>query len=205
MMSRLERLLKLAEMSREHRAGTVKEMSRLCGVSQRTIFRYLKTLSKLNLPKELRTGTQKSCGCAKAGALDPDERCLLSFVLDHNLLIRNKYLAWRLKCIKSKLGDLITAEDRKPNGQIVEVDPTPKMRKRIRGDCLTTIFLSACKSNSPLSVKVRGNGGELALVPHSIRIQSTRIRLSFREPSSGDLVMIKQGSIESLRLLKQEP
>jgi len=204
MMSRLGRLLKLAEMSREHRAGTVKEMSRLCGVSQRTIFRYLKTLSKLNLPKELRTGTQKSCGCAKAGALDPDERCLLSFVLDHNPLIRNEYLARRLERIKAKLGDKITAENRALRRNLIEVDACPEVRKETSEDSITSVFASACKSNSRLLVKVRGKATELALVPHSIIIQNNGIRLLFSVPSRGEQVTYDLSSVESIRQLKQE-
>jgi predicted DNA-binding transcriptional regulator AlpA len=104
MMSKLERLLKLAEMSREHRTGTVREMSRLCGVSQRTIFRDLKTLATLNLPDDLRLGARRSMGEHLARVLDADERSLLSFVLDHNPLVEIDHLAPRLEQIRAKLG-----------------------------------------------------------------------------------------------------
>jgi predicted DNA-binding transcriptional regulator AlpA len=131
-LPKLERLLKLAQLTREQRAGTVREMSQVCGVSQRTIFRYLNTLSSLNLPDELRAGTRKAAGESFSRVIDRDDQCLLCFALDHNPLVQYNYLAGRLDEIKRILSGGRLPGGGVLKGSVIEVESSPGPRKKTR-------------------------------------------------------------------------
>jgi predicted DNA-binding transcriptional regulator AlpA len=198
-LPKLERLLKLAQMTCEQRAGTVREMSQACGVSQRTIFRYLNTLSSLNVPDELRVGKRMSSGESESREIDRDDQCLLCFALDHNPLVQYQYLASRLGRIKRILSGGRLPGGGILQGSVIEVETSPRPRKKTAGDRILSAFMAACQSGDYLLVKVRGSDREATLRPHAIKIQSTGISLSFRGPSRRQYVAHNLSSITSVR------
>ena len=202
-MPKLERLLKLAQLTREQRAGTVREMSQVCGVSQRTIFRYLSTLSLLNLPDELRADTRQAAGESLPRVIDRDDRCLLCFALDHNPLVQYEYLAGRLDQIKRILSGGRLAGCGVLRGTMIEVETSPVPRKKTAGDRIMSTFVAACRSGDNLLVMVRGSDRESTLQPRAIKIQSKGIRLSFRVPSRRQYVMHDLSSIASVHVVKK--
>lgn len=202
-MPKLERLLKLAQMTREQRAGTVKEMSQACGVSQRTIFRYLNTLSSLNMLDELRVGTRISSGESESREIDRDDQCLLCFALDHNPLVQYQYLANRLGRIKRILSGGRLPGGGVQQGSVIEVETSPGPTKKTAGDRILSAFVAACQSGDCLLVKVRGSDREVPLQPHAIKIRSKGISLSFRKPSLRQYVAHNLSSITSVRGVKK--
>lgn len=202
-MPKLERLLKLAQLTREQRAGTVREMSQVCGVSQRTIFRYLNTLSSLNLPDELRAGTRKAAGESFSRVIDRDDQCLLCFALDHNPLVQYNYLAGRLDEIKRILSGGRLPGGGVLKGSVIEVESSPGPRKKTAEDRILSTFMIACQSGDNLVVRVRGSEREATLQPRAIKIQSKGIRLSFRAPLRRQFVTHDLSNVVTARVVKK--
>jgi hypothetical protein len=199
----LERLLKLAQLTREQRTGTVREMSQVCGVSQRTIFRYLSTLSSLNLPDELHADARKTAGESLSQVIDRDDQCLLCFALDHNPLVQYEYLAGRLDQIKRILSGGRLAGGGVIRGSVIEVKTSPRPRKKTAGDRIMSTFVTACRSGDCLLVRIRGSERESMLQPRAIKIQSKGIKLSFRASSRKRYVSYDLGSIASVRVVRK--
>jgi predicted DNA-binding transcriptional regulator AlpA len=202
-LPKLERLLKLARLTREQRAGTIREMSQICGVSQRTIFRYLNTLSSLDLPDELRAGTRKAATELLSQLVDRDDQCLLCFALDHNPLVEYEYLAGRLDQIKRSLSGRRLAGGGILRGGVIEIEMSARPKRKTAGDRILSTFVAACQSGDCLSVKVRGNDEVSILQPRAIKIQSKGIRLSFRAPSRKRYLTYDLSSIASVRVIKK--
>jgi len=202
-LPKLERLLKLAQLTREQRAGTVREMSQECGVSQRTIFRYLNTLSALDLAEELRTRTRQPTGQPPSRLIDRDDQCLLCFALDHNPLVQYEYLADRFDEIKSILNGGRLPRGGVLQGNVIEVEAPPRPRKKTAGDRILSTFMAACRSGNFLLVKVRGSDREATLQPCAIKIQSEGIRLSFRAALRRPFVTHDLSNIASVRVVKR--
>lgn len=178
-------------------------MSQACGVSQRTIFRYLNTLSSLNMPEELRVGKPILPGESGSREIDRDDQCLLCYALDHNPLVQYQYLASRLDRIKR-----ILCGGRLPGGgvlqgSVIEVETSPGPRKKTAGDRILSTFVRACQSGDHLIVKVQGSDRETILLPHAIKIQSKGISLNFRVPSRRRYVAHNLSSITSVRLVRK--
>jgi len=75
-LPKLERLVKLAQLAREQGTLTVREMSEVCGISQRTVYRYLKTLRRFDLPNDITCGERRSVRRVSA----KEDRVILTFV-----------------------------------------------------------------------------------------------------------------------------
>ena len=175
----------------------------MCGVSQRTIFRYLNTLSSLNLPEKLQAGTRKATDAPLSRAIDRDDECLLCFALDHNPLVQYEYLAHRLDQIKRILSGGRLARGGVHRGSVIEVKTSSRPRKKTAGDRIMSTFVAACRSGDHLLVKIRGSERESTLQPRVIKIQSKGIRLSFRARSRRQYVMYDLSSIASVRAVKK--
>jgi len=201
-MPKFERILMLARMTRGVRSGTVKEMSRACGVSQRTIFRYLKTLATIDFDEELQVDHRNAPRGYPGREIDDDDRCLLCFALDHNPLVRFEYLANRLARIKTRLGVVQKSRRRALRGGFLEVDAFPDSGNKTSGDRILSAFAAAFHSADKLSVRVRGSQQAVLLDPLAIRIRNKGVALRFRAIPKGRPVTYDLSSITSTRIIK---
>ncbi len=104
-MSKTDRLLQLLKLIRSDQSITVRQMSRACKVSHRTIYRYLNTLADLDLVAPSGSGLTRH---GLSACLDVDDLQLVLFCLNANPLVCHRYFANRLRSIKKQM---ITACD----------------------------------------------------------------------------------------------
>jgi len=175
---KLERLVKLVRLTRGREVKTVREMSQACGVSQRTIYRYLDTLSRLRLPEELETDRWASASRRGQTKLDPDDWCLLSYVIDHNVLADQAFFSARLAGIRKRLRPRLCPAGGYQTGRWLEVVPQKKKSTRTAGKDLLGRYVDACKSSRRVRLRLRGRKGAVMVVrPRAIRLTSDRICL----------------------------
>jgi len=102
-VSKVERIIKLLDLLGRRSEMTIREMSRACGVSTRTIYRYLNTLSSLDLPSRFGHVLENTSGTDQVLGLERDDFELIVFCLGHNLLVRYPYFAQKFERIKKAL------------------------------------------------------------------------------------------------------
>jgi len=102
-MAKVERIIKLLDLISRSSNLTIEEMSKACEVSQRTIYRYLNTLSSLDIRSHLDGRVWGNHSEGKVLGLDQDDFELILFCLGHNSLIRYPFFAQKFEKIKKEL------------------------------------------------------------------------------------------------------
>ena len=204
-MPKFERLMKLARLTRESRVGTVREMSRACGVSQRTIYRYLNTLSEATVSEELRREAREVADRKLTDQLDQDDRCLICWVLDNNPAVDHPFFLRRLAHIK-KLLTTDKESRRKPvRGQWFEILPGRSNPRPTGHDSRVTDFVSACMKGRRVRVRLRSKRGPaLVLRPRNIRFSGREIQLQFLDSRNGAVQRFGLDDIASVRPCSDE-
>ena len=104
-MPKVERLMQLIGLLERRQAVSVEEMSRTCGVSQRTIYRYLNTLSRLDMPVT-RPGGRRLVGRDSRTLLsefDQEDLEVMAYCLGNNPLVEHPVFAERVSHIRQKI------------------------------------------------------------------------------------------------------
>ena len=199
-MPKLERLLELARMTRNRGVHNIREMSRACGVSQRTIYRYLNTLSAVDVPRVLQNGDERVGRAAPEVSLDADDRCLIRHLLDHNSLVHEPFFVPRLDRLRQALAPSPTVAGRRLRGRVLEVSLARPLRRQSRGDGRLETFTRACLHGRDLSVVTRsGRGLEAKLRPEAVRLSDQAIQFRFKNLATGRMVRLNLDDIVSLR------
>jgi hypothetical protein len=204
-MPKLERLLELARMTRNRGVRNIREMSRTCGVSQRTIYRYLNTLSAVDVPRVLQNGDERAGRAAPAAGLDADDRCLIRHLLDHNPLVHESYFVPRLDRLRQLLAPSPSSAGRRLRGRVLEVSLARSSRRQSRGDGRLEMFTRACLRGWNLSVVTRtGRGLAVTLRPEAVRLSDQAIQFRFRNLATGRMIRLDLDDILSLRTVTGE-
>jgi hypothetical protein len=200
-MAKLERLLELARMARDRRVKNVREMSRVCGVSQRTIYRYLNTLAEVDVPNDLLMKPEQGKGGQPSEALDADDRCLIRYSLDHNPLVMRAFFANRFERLRRLLAPVANRTGRRLRGRSLEVGLPRQSSNANSEDKLLAAFERALVLKK--SVKVMTHQSEnrsLVLRPDIIKLTNGAIDLRFKDSASGKLVRISLDEISSIHV-----
>jgi predicted DNA-binding transcriptional regulator YafY len=103
-MTKTERLMNLINLIKSREVVTVKDMSREFGISQRTVYRDLNTLSKMNIPVYYEDGYRLGQdGLFGGSGFNDEEKELLRYCLRQNPLISDPYLKNKFRTIEDKL------------------------------------------------------------------------------------------------------
>ncbi len=105
-MTKSERLFFLAQLVKNRAPITIKQMSRECGVSERTLYRDVVSLSELNVPifHDPGKGYRLSRNIEfRFGEIRSDEADLILFCLYHNPLNNSPFFKRRLMLLKEIL------------------------------------------------------------------------------------------------------
>ena len=198
-MPKLERLLKLVRLTRGREVKTVREMSQACGVSQRTIYRYLHTLSRLRLPEDLETDRWSSASRRGQTKLDPDDWCLLSYVIDHNPLADQAFFSARLAGIRKRLRARLCPAGGYSAGRWLEVVPQKKRSTRMAAKDLLGRYVDACKRARRVKLRLRGRKGAVMVVrPRAIRLSGDRICLVLSDTADETVLQFDLDEIGAL-------
>jgi len=164
-MAKIERLMQVSSLIKKREAVSVKELSRACGVSQRTIYRYLNTLSKLGTVNfGLEAGVVDYRRDDSWSGLSRSEMDIIDFCLRHNPLTRFPFFVERLSRLRRKVRE-----------------------GRIRMSGETSYFVLAEDEKETI-----GDSGESDVLEQFIRAKADarKVVITFRESHDPPLVLI---------------
>ena len=202
-MPKLERLIKLARLKRDGKKLTVRELSRACGVSQRTLYRYLNTLVEVDMPEDLQRRPHRERWDTTSALMQPDDRSLLLYALEYNALVRYPYFARRFR----KIRQLVTAARGEPSQiELSSLYEFILVRKPSAGPVSNSFlerFSKACTSSKAVRLRVRGQGRRaMVLWPKAIRIKGKDILLLMIDPDHGRSVEVALSRINQLEICR---
>ncbi len=200
-MAKLERLLALARMTKDRRVTNIREMSRVCGVSQRTVYRYLNTLADVSLTDSLLSGAESGISTIGKDALSADDRCLIRYALDHNPLSGQSFFAGRFGRLGLTLAPTGNPTGRRLRGQVFEVALKKAAPSKSPCDRWLTLFEQARLSGKMLKVVTRTTGvGHVLLSPNAIKLKGEEVQLRFKDPATGRFTRLRLDQIVSIRI-----
>jgi len=174
-MPKLERLIALARLKQGGKQMTVREMSQACGVSQRTLYRYLHTLTELDPLAELESQSDRRRVRSDSTRLSADETNLLRYALDHNLLVWYPHFARLFRGLGRKLG---LGRSRPADTEVYQFKPVRSSRTIPAVGSLLDRFCKACVEHRPVEIELRGRGSQiLTMWPRGVLIRGDRVSL----------------------------
>jgi AcrR family transcriptional regulator len=171
-MTKIERLARLLDQFRRRESLSVREISEVCQVSPRTVYRYVKELEKLRIPIARDGGYHVLAGQLDLNTnLDRDALTVLAFCMGHSRLLEYPFFADRLTRIRR----VVAAQAKKlPEGQLsdlLELGPTSTSVSRIRENKMLEQFAGAKRKRRKVYVNRAAQvGSAQSLVPLHISI-----------------------------------
>jgi len=185
-MAKVERLAQLSNLIKRREAISVKEMSRACGVSQRTIYRYLKTLSKLgSVEQGYDSGVFTGRHDDPMAGLDASDLALIDYCLGHNPLTKYPFFLERLSRVRQAVrqqrdlsgSTFLTLDEQ-------DFDGAPESKQ----NDLLERFMRAKQDGRKVSVTTRqGDGQPRTLTPVAIRISRAGVALIVEENPGSEI------------------
>lgn len=177
-MTKTERLWSLVSYIRENRAVSVTEMADHFKVSQRTIYRDLNTLSRMNVPIYFEDGfrldSTYNVNCADLSA---DEMELIMFCLDHNPLVGEPYFDERFAAIKDLLKRVRKGPEHVEVERLIVGDGQARAASHPDGREALKTFFEAVLKRHKIRVNVLHSWQEGLYIPLSLNVRSDGIRL----------------------------
>ncbi|MFZ5979756.1 MAG: helix-turn-helix transcriptional regulator [Candidatus Zixiibacteriota bacterium] len=102
-MTKTERLMSLINMIKKREVVSVQDMSREFDISQRTVYRDLNTLSRMNIPVYYENGYRLGQDNLFSNGLGSDEKELIRYCLHRNPLASDRFFLDKFKEIEQKI------------------------------------------------------------------------------------------------------
>jgi hypothetical protein len=204
-MPKVERLVKLARLTREREAVSIREMSEACGVSQRTIYRYLNTLSGLDFNSNLgRLSTSMGEIDREAEGWSREDVCLLCYVLQNNPLTAYPFFRKRLKKLRRTLLAERAKGSLRGSNDLVTFARSGSGGSDVKTSKLLEKFERARKRRSEVELQLTGRRRKpLRLRPLAIKVAGSRVFVEFSVPDQRKRFEIDIRQVRSLRLLRR--
>ncbi len=171
-MTKSERLMYLISLMRNRRVMAVAEMSGLTGVSQRTIYRDMASLSRMNVPVYYDNGYRlaRDTGVPLMGLGDDDIE-LVCICLRNNVLTEFPYFARRFRVIEQKLIEKLRKRNCSEPGRVLVLDKSSEIPSATAESRIIERFLRAIFENRRVSLVARaGRSIPDQFIPVAIRI-----------------------------------
>ncbi len=171
-MTKAERLMYLISLMRNRRVMAVGEMSGLTGVSQRTIYRDMASLSRMNVPVYYDNGYRlaRDTGVPLMGLGDDDIE-LVSFCLRNNVLTEFPYFARRFRVIEQKLSEKLRKRGGAEPGHVLMLDKTTELPcATLEGRILERFLRAIFENRRVMMVAKGGRSIPDIFIPVAIRI-----------------------------------
>ncbi len=177
-MAKVERLMQLSNLIKKREAISVKEMSRACGVSQRTIYRYLNTLSKLGSPDYgFDGGVLEDRRDDIWSGLDASDLDMIDYILRHNPLTRFPFFMERLSKVRRRVQDGRRHLDKGSSCFVLAEDEFDEAREMGQNDVLER-FTRAKLDARKVAITVRGSDSRPRnLIPVAVKISRAGVAL----------------------------
>jgi len=102
-LTKTERLMNLINMIKNREVVSVQDMSREFSISQRTVYRDLNTLSRMNIPVYYENGYRLGQDNLFSNGLASEEKELIRYCLRRNPLASDTYFSGKFKEIEHKI------------------------------------------------------------------------------------------------------
>jgi len=191
-MAKIERMLRLALLIKERRAVSIEEMCRACGVSDRTIYRYLKALGLVEVLAQNAAETRhlRSPG-ARSQTVRSTDLEMLSFVLEHNPLAGFRYMDRRLDAVRSLLEDFLGPLPNNAFFSTVENSGGGKTAGGADAEAALATFFQARALSGRVRLRLKGRRGPGKVYrPHGISVAGHRLTLLVAEPGRNRVVAL---------------
>ena len=174
-MSKIDRLIALVRLKQGGKKMTVREMSKVCGVSQRTLYRYLNTLSKLDLLAELAPFSSRRTVRSDSIRLSADETNLLRYALENNPLAAYSHFGGYFRRLRRKLG---LNRGRSAKCEVYQFKAVRSSGAVPAIDSLLDVCAKACAEERPVKIRFRGRGSQVRMVwPRGILVKGDRMSM----------------------------
>lgn len=201
-MTKAERLLFIVNLFRVRKVVSLNELAEECGVSNRTIYRDLLSLSELNIPVYFDNG-YRLAGEISIPPLNftEDEQEIITFSLKHSPLAKSSHFRDRLKNIELKILSAVPERCRSRSGNLIQCSEEYADSFSEEKNAIIRDFFKALIGRKTVSVKLRSkekifNG----LCPVSIQIKGKLWRLSMTDILRSKTINVPIEKIESLRI-----
>jgi hypothetical protein len=200
-MQKLERLIELARLKQGGEEMTVREMSQVCGVSQRTLYRYLKTLSRIDPLAGLAPQPDSRKREARKRVLSGDEANLLRYALENNPLAGYPHFVGRFRTMGRKLG---LGRSRAARGEVYQFKPVIRTQVAPAADSMLDRFGKACVERRPVMIQTRGRTGRSQTVwPRGILVKSDLVCILVAATERGRSRELKLNRIDKITVCRR--
>lgn len=202
-MPKLERLIALARLKQGGEQMSVRELSQMCGVSQRTLYRYLNTLAELGPLPELAAQPDRRDGRPDSSGWTGDEANLLRYALDNNPLVGYPHFARRFRKLSRKLG---LGRSRPAGSEVYQFKPIRLAIAPSAGDGRLDRFGKACAEQRQVKIQFRGRGGRaLTMWPRGILVKGDLVSIAVATTEQGRLQELQLDQIHKIELCRGRP
>lgn len=205
-MTKAERLIYLLGLLRTHNRLSLIELAKKCGISKRTMYRDLNSLSNMNIPVYFDKGYRmKHRASLMPLNLNDLEMELIHFSLMHSPLAKSQHLANMLKNIETKVIAAIPGGKKKhPKHHKLSLNQEKNLFTREK-DNLIICFLKAIFDNYLLKMKRTTGGKNIDTYrPLSIDLENDGWKLSLNNMSKNQLIEFDLEEIDKFRVIKGE-
>lgn len=181
---------------------TIDDLSRICGISKRTVYRDIRSLKQAQVTIDCDQGYSLSeQNIFPELKLDRDEQELLGFCLNYTPLNRSAYFTRKLAEIENKLINCLNGSKRKKLGRFLVGSLLNKNQNMADQDRIIKDFFSAMLSGQGLSITLKpGAKTFLGLKPVGLSIEADQWLLCLTDNFGGRTVKIPLERVERLNM-----
>ncbi|MFZ1684640.1 MAG: HTH domain-containing protein [Candidatus Zixiibacteriota bacterium] len=206
-MTKSERLLYLIRLMREGKGIRLKTLSETCQVSQRTVYRDLISLSRVNVPVRLeKSGYRIARENSSLAILAefPDERDLVRLILRTTELARIDLFADRIVSLDARLARLHKETDKGISRSKISFSgtfhsiPTPELMN------LIVPFCQALKQGLPVRLIQAGPERTTICEPRGIILSDSSIEFLYRHKGRRELSRMTSSDLVSISIVQRK-
>jgi len=198
--------MQLVGLLRNRQVVSVREMAQACGVSQRTVYRYLNTLSRLDVPADYaREDTASARKETPMEGLGRDDLEMIAYCLDHNPLVRYAFFSERLERVRRTIeqGIKLRMDDSAP--ALIRAESKQKMSGRGQGDDLLNRFAGARASSMMVEITSEQSGPmPRKCWPREICIDSGGVHLVVMPATGGATESVDLADVSAIKVVPGE-
>ncbi|MDH4157098.1 MAG: DeoR family transcriptional regulator [candidate division Zixibacteria bacterium] len=201
-MTKAERLIYLVNMIKNRGSVLVKDMAAECGVSDRTIYRDLNSLSRMNIPVYYQNGYRLMRDTdVPFMDLSLEDMQLIRYCLRNNPLYGDPFFKGRFRIIDQKMLEKEKAHKKNGEGDFFIFDARTEPMEQKRGTEILSRFLMAVFERRKIAVRAGAdNNPETVYVPLAVRVRGNRPILILADNNKLSAVELDVDDIHDMRL-----
>jgi hypothetical protein len=204
-MTKAERLIYLVNMIKNRGSVFVRDMAMECGVSDRTIYRDLNSLSRMNIPIYYQNGYRLVRDTSVPFMdLSHDDMELIRYSLRSNPLFTNSFFKTKFRMIEQKILEKEKVGLTAVNKDLFIFDKRVEATEKSRGSEILSRYLMAIFENRKIKIKTSGDEGFSTYIPVAIRIEQSKPELVLTDDNRRSTVEMPVEVIEDLKLADEK-